>query len=508
MRAHSGDFAEIGKKEISVALESYVQKQKGKYLVDTRGLDFNKTSLEDFQKILAPAEVEIARGKNFPKIISYYKLKNTHSGSATRLFSVVEIPFSEASDKILKVSQEVDFADLNQHGPFQFELYSGDKISKGSFLKCFQSGVPPMPPPGAGFMPPSPPDDKALMVYEQKSPKYSALPLLGENSSVVATLTVQPKKMPMPPGARLFENNFGIFIFFVGLVLSLLLAFYVQRNFIKPLLQLSLASKRVQKGDLDVELKCDTSQKEIKRTFLNFNQMCRDLREKEELRKSFIVNLTHDLRTPLIAQERSLSLFSQCFERLGLDDEWDLAKSLEKNNRHLLRMVNLILESYRFDSNQVKLEYTNVALHSLVENCFAKLRILADEKSVSLQNEVAEGFSLRADDTSLRRILLNLVSNSIENLSNDGFVKVGVETDGDFAKIYVEDNGCGIAQGDIGHIFDRYYTGKTLERKLGSGLGLDVCKKLVELHHGTISVTSTVDVYTKFEIKIPMKETL
>ena len=85
--------------------------------------------------------------------------------------------------------------------------------------------------------------------------------------------------------------------------------------------------------------------------------MVQGLKEKEELRSSFIRNLTHDLRTPLIAQERALSMISDKFIELNLKEEKELAKSLEKNTSHLLRMVNLILESYQFNLKKEDLNF-------------------------------------------------------------------------------------------------------------------------------------------------------
>lgn len=386
--------------------------------------------------------------------------------------------------------------------PFNIELYEGGKISEKTFLQRIALKFPPPP---AEFknkhkLP------KVKFIYNQKDKTYSKLHIRDKEGKIIATFALSHLERPKLPEEWLFGNNFGLLILLAGILSSFLMASYSRKNFIEPLFELSLASEKVQKGDFDISLETEVKHKEIQRTFESFNLMCKGLKEKEELRKSFIVNLTHDLRTPLLAQERSLNIFSRFFEKSNLKNELDLSLSLEKNNRHLLRMVNLILESYRFDSDKIKLVYKDIDFNFLVKNCFDKLKILADEKSVSLQKEISPDFTLRADETCLKRILINLISNSIENISKEGFVKISGKIENNFAEIIIEDNGCGISPNDIKHIFDRYYSGKTLERKLGSGLGLDVCKKLVELHKGFIIAESEVGKRTKFRITLPTKE--
>ena len=108
---------------------------------------------------------------------------------------------------------------------------------------------------------------------------------------------------------------------------------------------------------------------------------------------------------------------------------------------------------------------------------------------------------------------MNLILNSIESISKNSIIKnsiiknsiikISAELYDNSIKIFVEDNGPGIAQEDQDHIFNRYFTGKTEERKLGAGLGLYVCKKLMELHNGEISVKSRQNEYTRFTIILP-----
>lgn len=505
MHFHEVSFSEIGKKEFSSILNKYIEHQEDQFLIKVRTIDFKKTRLDDIKKILSADYVEIFQQKHPKEIFSYYELKKTSSKDAKKkLFVVTVIPLENSKGASIKIFKKLDLTSLNYFAPFNIELYENDKISKNNFLG--QINLPHPPPPPVEFknhMPPEP----SLPAYMDTKTQFTKLLLLGANKELVATFIISPHKMHKPPEIKFFENNLGIVIFLAGFLLSILTAFYIKKNFIEPIMLLSGASQKVQGGNFNINLKTNSKYNEIQQTFSNFNQMCKDLKEKEELRKSFILSLTHDLRTPLIAQERSISIFTECFNKLGLKDEMDLSVSLEKNNQHLLRMVNLILESYKFDEKKIKLNYQEINLFDLINSSYENLKSLALEKEIDLQNCLSPGFPvIIGDETCLKRVFINLISNSIENLAQGGFVKIYAEKDCNFIRIFVEDNGCGIAETDIEHIFNNYFSGKSLERKLGAGLGLNVCKKLLDLHNGIISVESKVNVYTKFTITLPIKE--
>ena len=290
------------------------------------------------------------------------------------------------------------------------------------------------------------------------------------------------------------------------MALSLLIALYINRNFITPLMVLSEASKEVMKGNLDTHVSTNIKYAQILSTFDNFNAMVKGLKEKEKLRNSFITSLTHDLRTPLIAQERCLTFISQKFKQMKLEEEYDLAKSLEKNNKHLLRMVNIILESYQFDSQNQQLSFSSINISKIVDDCLEKLKPLLIDKNLEVTNSIPQNLpEITADAIALRRVFINLISNAVENLSQNDKIKINAVLSDSNLNITVEDNGPGIAKDDMEHIFEQYYTGKSIDRKLGSGLGLYVCKKLIELHNGEINVKSEVGKYTKFNIQLPIQ---
>ena len=196
-------------------------------------------------------------------------------------------------------------------------------------------------------------------------------------------------------------------------------------------------------------------------------------------------------------------MISNKFRELNLKEEIDLTQSLENNANHLLRMVNLILESYQFNLKKEDLQLEIADIAALVNESLTKIKPLADEKQIILENLIKPGEVLiKIDKTCFERIIINLAANSIENLKNNGKISISNESTSKEHRIIFEDNGNGIAKEDIEHIFDRYFSSKSYNRKIGSGLGLDVCKKLAEILDGKIDIQSKTGKFTRFIITL------
>lgn len=481
----------VGSVELEHIAKEYLKVREAYILERVQDLSEKTISLKQLKKLFEAGNVECIYNKKINKIESYYEIIKSE------LYNVSLVPYNSSDIKGIKIAEKADLKQFRPPGPFDVEVYLGDKTDKNSFLQIINDPYRP------NFMPPlhSPPEKP----FFGKNPESSVVKLHDNKGNTVVSILIKTAIPPKPMERGINpENELGLVILFTGAVLSLLVGFYINKNFINPLLTLSDALKQLQQGNLSFQLNTESKQEQIQSTFNDFNQTVKALKEKEELRKSFVTSLTHDLKTPLIAQERALGLISKEFESLGLKEAYELATGIEKNNKHLLRMVDLILESYRFDYENLNLNISHINIFELVDNCFEKLKPLALEKNILLLNKIsADAPLVNVDMTGFKRIFLNLISNSINSIEKDGEIEISMEYFDNFIKIYIEDNGTGISAEDLPHIFDRYYTGKSDDRKLGSGLGLYVCKKLIEIHGGKIAVESEINKFTKFIITIP-----
>lgn len=505
----SQHFIEVGVTQLDEAIKQYQSIREGIILEKIQNMSPSQLNEAELKKVFDEDSLEFIY-KNTDKITAGYEVINGKKNKKPEIHNVFVIPIKSPYTNLkgIKITEKSDFSELNIQGPFIIEVYAKDKIDKTSFIATVKD---PFRPPSVlkkSFLSPPIPDNvRNTGIPTDPYNRYRIKKILDKNGDAVATFllktTIQTKHIgPL----KFLENSFGLIIFFGAMALSLLIALYINRNFITPLMVLSEASKEVMKGNLDTHVSTNIKYAQIVRTFDNFNAMVKGLKEKEKLRNSFITSLTHDLRTPLIAQERCLTFISQKFKQMKLEEEYDLAKSLEKNNKHLLRMVNIILESYQFDSQNQQLSFSSINLSKIVDDCLEKLKPLLIDKNLEVTNSIPQNLpEITADAIALRRVFINLISNAVENLSQNDKIKINAVLSDSNLNITVEDNGPGIAKDDMEHIFEQYYTGKSIDRKLGSGLGLYVCKKLIELHNGKITVESKVGEYTKFNIQLPIQ---
>jgi signal transduction histidine kinase len=201
-----------------------------------------------------------------------------------------------------------------------------------------------------------------------------------------------------------------------------------------------------------------------------------------------------------VAERRALDLLLGQKEKLP-EKLQPLTERLIKNNDDLLEMVNKLLEIYQYEAGNLQLVTTPVSLQQLTEECLETLRPLAESKQIQLAHRLPANVSpIQADADQLRRLLVNLVGNAIQHMQNPGDVVVSVTEQAKTVELRVSDNGPGIPPDILPHLFDRYFSVQQTRKKIGSGLGLSICKMIVKLHGGSIRVESVVGKGTDFYV--------
>jgi signal transduction histidine kinase len=300
------------------------------------------------------------------------------------------------------------------------------------------------------------------------------------------------------------QNTLYILLFLlIGITLVSLLGAWFNRTFITPLNHLSAVTEEVTAGNLNARVETGIPYEDLDRTLRNFNTMLAQLEEKENLRVTFVSTLTHDLRTPLIAQ-RHVVEFLEGSAKGGLDEtSANLLTGLARSNKHLLGMVSKLLDTYQYEDGHILLNEEAINLRSLVEECFSELQAIALEKKISLVNDIDSRLEIWVDPGQFMRILINLVGNSLENIEEHDEIRIHALQNKQTVEVRVSDNGPGIEPDLLPHLFERYPSMYGRRQKIGSGLGLYICKMIVELHGGKIWVESHPSQGTRFYIQIP-----
>ena len=226
--------------------------------------------------------------------------------------------------------------------------------------------------------------------------------------------------------------------------------------------------------------------------------------ELDMMKNNFTQSVSHELRSPLgIIYGHAELLASESLG--GLNDEQ--RESSEIIMRRVLMLTNLVDDLTALlaaETQELRREEIDTVL--LVYSLLADYRMRAEEQEVALEADIEEPMPwIRGDSTHLRRVFDNLVSNAFKFTPAGGTITLRLKAEGEVIRIEVEDNGEGIPEDQLGHIFERFYQVESgsKRRHKGTGLGLTLVKEIVEAHRGTIEVSSQLGIGTTFTILIP-----
>lgn len=329
-------------------------------------------------------------------------------------------------------------------------------------------------------------------------------PLINQHSETAGFIAIS---VPHAEFKDFMQQNLAfITLFIVILILWILMAGrWFQRDVIAPMNALAHGLKQAAREDFGTRIPMlPDYHAEAKDTIHSFNTLVKRLEENEQLRATFISMLSHDLKTPLLAQKRVAELLQDNPEFSKDPKLQELLSNLRRSNEDLLDMVYTLLETYRYEDGQIVLMQEPVNLRAIMTQCFETLQPLADESGILLINSVPEDFpNINADPLQLKRLFQNLISNAIQNIPEGCQVLAAAEETPGAYVIRIEDNGPGLSEKVRKRLFERYNSGPKLAKRIGSGLGLFICRMIVELHNGTIKAESAAGQGTQFHIALP-----
>jgi len=243
----------------------------------------------------------------------------------------------------------------------------------------------------------------------------------------------------------------------------------------------------------------------------------KELRELDKLKSTFLANMSHELRTPMNAIIGYTDLLVDGVDGPINEDQEKSLRKVANNARHLLQLINDILDISKIEAGKIKLNPKEIDLKRVVETVLPTFEPQLKLKGLSLTIDISEGLPLiYGDDDRIREILINLLSNAVKFTHKGGIIisamlsERGIKPDEPplFMEICVEDSGIGIKEEDIGKIFDKFVQVDltSVRQYEGTGLGLSIARGLVSLHKGIIWVTSKVEEGSKFCFTLPLKK--
>ena len=340
---------------------------------------------------------------------------------------------------------------------------------------------------------------RSLASYEDSPQKYEqqigeeTRVLQAADGSVVSTGRVLPQ-------IRVFLKNMSISAILILLLTASLLIIWIYTGINVPLLKLRKATHNIAEGNLDFTLEV-TGDDEISDLCRDFEEMRRRLRESTEEKieydresKELISNISHDLKTPITAIKGYVE---------GIMD--GVADTPEKMDRYIRtiynkandmdRLINELTFYSKIDTNRIPYTFNRINVSGYFEDCCEEVGLDLESKNIDFSyfNYVDEKVEVIADAEQIKRVINNIISNSVKYMDKaKGRINIRVKDVGDFVQVEIEDNGKGIGPKELPYIFDRFYRTDASRNSAmgGSGIGLSIVRKIVEDHGGKIWASS------------------
>lgn len=291
---------------------------------------------------------------------------------------------------------------------------------------------------------------------------------------------------------------FYVFSFIIATVLTL----YISRYILSPVEHLSDASKKVAHGDFTVQIPLDSDSDELNVTISNFNSMVRELRSIETLRDDFIANVSHEFKTPLSAIEGYAMLLQE--KNLGDKEREECARKILQSTARLNDLTGNILLLSKLDNQNYPQENTTFSLDEQIRQAILMFESVWTKKQIDIDCDMPD-VSFVGPQSLLNHVWINLIGNAVKFVKGDGSGRIIVRLTPNEKNVVVTvaDNGIGMDDKTIAHIFEKFYQGDTSRRSSGNGLGLALCKKIVESLHGTITAKGTPGEGSVFTVVLP-----
>ena len=243
------------------------------------------------------------------------------------------------------------------------------------------------------------------------------------------------------------------------------------------------------------------------RLFREIEEKGHELESANQHKSEFLANMSHELRTPLNAILGYTELILDNIYGAVPVKIQDVLERLEKNGRHLLNLINDVLDLSKIEAGQLTLSLNEYSMEEVVQTVSTSVEALAAEKDLKLKVEVPKDLKIgKADEQRIAQVMLNLVGNAIK-FTDEGEVKVEVTVSNETFCVSVHDTGPGVTESDQQKIFDEFQqaNGSSTRKKGGTGLGLSISKKIIDMHGGRIWVESTPGKGSTFRFTLPIR---
>jgi heavy metal sensor kinase len=281
--------------------------------------------------------------------------------------------------------------------------------------------------------------------------------------------------------------------------------YLLMRRALRPVDEIRQKAALITSRNLSERLPVVHTGDELERLATDLNHMIERLEESFQQINRFSADASHELRTPLTVLQGELEAMAEKDHDLPAEVRDTIGSALEETQR-LAKIVESLLAISRLEAGEARVQPVRLDFAELVRTTADQMRLLAEEKHISLNCDGTKPVQIEADPARLKQVVVNLLDNAIKYTPERGSVIATVHSQDSRAVLEVADSGLGISASDLPHIFDRFYRAdKARSRQMGgAGLGLAIVRSICTAHGGQVTVTSTEGHGSLFRIELPL----
>ena len=323
---------------------------------------------------------------------------------------------------------------------------------------------------------------------------------IGTDTYVFANSSLEP----IDKSISLLKSQF-IYVTLVTLLLAFIISYFISKKLADPIIKINKNAKKLVKKEYDINFSTDSEIYEIKELEDTLNKTTKELAKTETLRKEFLANIGHDLKTPLTMIEAYAASARDLNYNKKIKRERDLNIIIDESER-LNMLVNDILLLSKIQSKTIELKKEVFNITELIKEILKRFAIYENDGYI-FEFKTKKQHLIEADKKSIERVIYNLIINAINYTGKDKKVYITIKEINTIT-INVTDNGVGISEEDKKLVWNKYYqTNKRHKRtEIGTGLGLSIVKSILEDHKFEYGIKSKINKGTTFYFKCNIKE--
>lgn len=340
----------------------------------------------------------------------------------------------------------------------------------------------------------------------------------GNNSVTYRVINPRFKNKALIYGLKIDENTYAFIstslepisstvsllkrqlILTIGIVLlvAFLIAYTISKKISRPIEKITNISKKMSSGNYDVKFDTGTDINEIKELEITLNKMSEELSKTENLRREFLANVSHDLKTPLTLIKANAEMVRD----LNYNNKEKRERSLNTVTSEVDRLnllVEDILDLSKMQSNADDLDLEEFNISEVIRTIVERFNVLCERDGYSIECDLFD-FNITADKKKIEQVIYNLITNAMNYTGDDRKVFIKMKNDDRKVRIEIIDTGAGINEEDLEHIWDKYYKADKKYKRVtyGTGLGLSIVKNILNLHNFEYGVESEKSKGTTF----------